>query len=205
MSDKTLTGPSSPQSYSPDGEWWWSGIDWKPAISADRRLRFDGEQWVRIARRSPFPVWSIAPTLIWFVLLGIWLPLLTVTFHVGNPTRDTAVWAIVGGSVVALATVTLGFVFGANRRALWLWLAIPGGSFAQAVGYFLFAESTAASYAPGGDISMGMGAFFLSIPIFLAVLIVTWVGAGIGRLVARKRERIGLGAVARLLVRLRRQ
>ncbi len=93
--------------------------------------------------------------------------------------------------MVALATLTLGVVFGATRRALWLWLAIPGGSFAQAVGYYFFAESTASSYAPGGDISMGMGALFLSIPIFLAVLIVIWVGAGIGRLVAEMRKRIG--------------
>jgi hypothetical protein len=38
---------------------------------------------------------------------------------------------------------------------------------------------------------MGMGALFLSIPIFLAVLIVIWVGAGIGRLVAEMRKRIG--------------
>jgi uncharacterized membrane protein len=129
--------------------------------------------------------------MIWVFLLGIWLPLSTVTFHAGNPTRDTAVWAIVGGSVVTLATLTLGVVFGATRRALWLWLAIPGGSFAQAVGYLFFAESTASSYAPGGDISMGMGALLLSIPIFLAVLILTWVGAGIGRLVAGKRKRIG--------------
>jgi ABC-type dipeptide/oligopeptide/nickel transport system permease component len=73
---------------------------------------------------------------------------------------------------------------------LWLWLAIPLGSLALSVGYFFFAESTASSNSPGGDISMGMGAFFLSVPIFLTVLIIIWVGAGIGRLVAGKRKRI---------------
>ena len=31
--------------FSPDGEWWWNGSDWKPAISPDRGFRFDGENW----------------------------------------------------------------------------------------------------------------------------------------------------------------
>jgi len=169
-----------PQTFSPDGEWWWSGIDWKPAISANRRLRFDGEQWVRIARRSFFPVWSIAPTLIWFVLLAIWLPLSAVTFRAGNPTGDTAVWAIVGGSVCVLATLTLGFVFGATRMAAWLWVAIPAGSFAQTNGYLILVQSTAPPEVESSDIALGFGAAVLSVPIFLAVVIIIWVGGRIG-------------------------
>jgi hypothetical protein len=168
---------------------WWSGSDGKHALSPDRQLRFDGQNWVRIARRSPFPVWSIIPTSGWFVLLGIWLPLSVVTFRADNPSRDTLVWAIVGGSLVASATIALGIVFGATRRALWLWLAIPVGSFAQSVGYLVFVESTAASNAPGGDLATGLGAVFLTVPIFLAVLILMWVGAALGRSAAELRKR----------------
>lgn len=157
-------------------------------MSADRRFRFDGEKWVQTRRRNPFPVWSIAPTFGWVILLGFWLPLSMVTFQADNPSRDTLVWAIVGGSIVTLATLALGIVFGATRRALWLWLAIPAGSFAQIVGYLVFVESTAASDASGADISVGVGAFFLSGPIFLAVLILIWVGAGLGRLAAELRK-----------------
>ena len=193
--DALSTQPSPPPSFSPDGEWWWSGNDWKPALSPDRRLRFDGESWVRIARRSPFPLWSIAPTFAWFVLLAVWLPLSIVTFHADDPSGDTLIWAIVGGSVVASATLVIGIAFGATRRALWLWLAVPVGAFAQTVGYLVFVESTAASNAPGGDILMGLGAAVLSIPIFLALLILTWVGAALGRLAAKLRRRANSGRI----------
>ena len=57
-----------------------------------------------------------------------------VAFQADNPSRDTLVRATVGGSIVTLATLALGIVFGATRRALWLWLAIPAGSFVQIVG-----------------------------------------------------------------------
>lgn len=104
-----------------------------------------------MARRSPFPVWSIVPTSGWFVLLGIW--------------------------------------FGATHRSLLLWLAIPVGSLAQSVGYFVFVESTAASYAPEADLATGLGAAFLTIPIFLAVLILIWVVAALGGSAAELRKR----------------
>ena len=144
---------------------------------------------MRIARRSPFPLWSIAPTLSWLVLLAVWLPLLLVTFHADNPSGDTLVWAIVGGS----NTLAIGIAFGVTRRALWLWLAVPAGMFAQTVGYLVFVESTTASYARGGDISMGFGAIVLSIPIFLALLTLIWMGAALGRLAARLRRRVNSG------------
>ena len=47
-----------------------------------------------------------------------------------------------------------------QRSALWLWLAIPPGSFAQIVGFSAFVESTAASDASGAEISVGVGTFF---------------------------------------------
>lgn len=68
--------------FSPDGEWWWSGTDWKPAISPDRRFRFDGEnramgEWVegtlanmnsRTTRTAMITVGVIA-----LILGGVWI------------------------------------------------------------------------------------------------------------------------------------
>ena len=36
--------------HSADGEWWWSGAEWLPAWSADRRSWFDGLRWTRNGR-----------------------------------------------------------------------------------------------------------------------------------------------------------
>ena len=87
-----------------------------------------------------------------------------VIFQADNPRRDTLVWAIVGGSIATLTTLALGIVFSATRRALWLWLAIPSGSFAQIVGYLVFVESTAAPAASGADIAGVVGAPFFERP-----------------------------------------
>lgn len=146
---------------------------------------------MQIRRRSLFPIWSIVPTFCWITLLGLWLPLSIVTFRADNPSHDTVVWAIVGGSIVVLATLTLGIVFGATRRALWLWILIPPGSFAQILGYLIFVQSTA-SNETGADLALGLGGLFLSIPIFLALLVCIWVGAGLGRLAAELRKRTRL-------------
>lgn len=32
--------------FSPDGQWFWDGVQWRPAYSPDRAWRWDGRQWV---------------------------------------------------------------------------------------------------------------------------------------------------------------
>ena len=125
--------------------------------------------------------------------MAVWLPHSIVTFHADDPSGDTLIWALVGGSVVASAMLAIGTAFGATRMALWLWLAVPAGTFGQIVSYQVFVESAAASYPPGGAISMGFGAVLGSSPIFLAVLILIWVGAALGRLAAKLRRRVDSG------------
>ena len=71
---------------------------------------------------------------------------------------------MVGGSLVSLATLTLGIVIGTTRMALWLWLAIPSGSFAQIVGYSVLVESTSTPDASRAGISEGVGALFFERP-----------------------------------------
>jgi len=33
--------------------WWWTGSEWKPAISPDRRWRWTGHAWVPLADQAP--------------------------------------------------------------------------------------------------------------------------------------------------------
>ena len=47
--------------FSPDGQWYWDGAQWRPAYSPDRRWRWDGRQWIPT---GPPPVqrWRYEPT-----------------------------------------------------------------------------------------------------------------------------------------------
>ena len=40
--------PSAPPNtrFSSDGFWWWSGAEWKPAVSPDRLWQWNGATWV---------------------------------------------------------------------------------------------------------------------------------------------------------------
>jgi Flp pilus assembly pilin Flp len=37
---------AAPTTFSPDGQWWWDGAQWRPAVSPDGRWRWDGRSWV---------------------------------------------------------------------------------------------------------------------------------------------------------------
>ena len=39
-------GTSSGMHLSPDGQWWWSGSEWLPAVSADGKQTWNGKRWV---------------------------------------------------------------------------------------------------------------------------------------------------------------
>jgi hypothetical protein len=46
--------------FSPDGEWFWDGAQWRPAYSPDRLWRWDGRQWV--PARPPAQSWHYEAT-----------------------------------------------------------------------------------------------------------------------------------------------
>jgi len=42
----TAGPPPRPQTmFSPDGFWWWDGMQWKAAVSPDRLWRWNGQAW----------------------------------------------------------------------------------------------------------------------------------------------------------------
>jgi hypothetical protein len=46
--------------FSPDGEWFWDGAQWRAAYSPDRLWRWDGRQWVSAGPRAVS--WRFEPT-----------------------------------------------------------------------------------------------------------------------------------------------
>lgn len=47
--------------FSPDGQWYWDGAQWRPAYSPDRQWRWDGQQWIP-AGPPPVQRWRYEPT-----------------------------------------------------------------------------------------------------------------------------------------------
>lgn len=48
--------------WSPDGNWFWDGAQWRDSISEDGQWRFDGTSWQTFqGRRTPMPVQPIIP------------------------------------------------------------------------------------------------------------------------------------------------
>lgn len=47
--------------FSPDGQWYWDGAQWRSAYSPDRRWRWDGQQWIP-AGPPPVQQWRYEPT-----------------------------------------------------------------------------------------------------------------------------------------------
>lgn len=49
-----------PVQFSPDGEWFWDGTQWRSAYSPDRRWRWDGAAWRSVAVSAA--AWRYEPT-----------------------------------------------------------------------------------------------------------------------------------------------
>jgi hypothetical protein len=47
--------------FSPDGQWFWDGTQWRAAYSPDRRWRWDGVRWVPLGP-PPMQRWRYEPT-----------------------------------------------------------------------------------------------------------------------------------------------
>jgi hypothetical protein len=39
-----------PGAFSDDGNWWWDGREWRPAISDDGHWRWNGTRWIPTGR-----------------------------------------------------------------------------------------------------------------------------------------------------------
>lgn len=169
---------------SADGQWWWDGQAWVPAIS------IEGARWTPSGPRSgslaalrgesrSFKLILAA----WVILLVTWVPL---TFQSSDnaPSGLMAVLAFVAGALAMSGTIGLGSLLGYRQR--WRYLGCMGlvGSLAIALVVFFTFESIQSATASDGP-GVGIGAFFVSLAIALVAGVFLLMGALIGMLVRR--------------------
>jgi len=174
--------PAPLQTFSHDGWWWWNGQRWLPAYSADRMWRFDGIRWKRNTRRPPR--WLVSSGIVWLCLLGSWLLVGTILLAASAPGDITVAEGIVIASLAALAliaTVSWGAFLGRRRATIWLW---PAAAVGTAVELFFYVTAMLAAPVVDGaadqDTAAGAGLALLAIPTALLILVLLWLGAGIG-------------------------
>lgn len=169
--------------FSPDGQYWWDGQICFPAVSADRKWRFDGTSWVPVRRYQPLPTRLVCFGAVWLVALAGWL-VAGIGFLVAEaPNHSTGNELPVIGSlagVAVLATIAWGFLLGRGRRSVWV---SPSAVAGATVEMFLYVAAMIAVPSPSGDdqdTAAGAGIVILGIPTALAILALLWLGAGIG-------------------------
>ncbi|WP_422936300.1 hypothetical protein [Sinomonas sp. P47F7] len=174
------------RAISDDGQWWWDGQRWLPALSPDGRWRFDGRAWRRTSTwRQPSPAVLISAA-VWVATLALWGPTLVMVLPpVPNVAPDPGVEAVlitVFVVVVVLATAATGFIIGVAAQLRWLWLASVIGAGAQMVGYV--ASMIIADTQSGGsaDDFAAVGLIMLTGPVLLGITALLWAGGGLGAL-----------------------
>ncbi|WP_415854369.1 hypothetical protein [Sinomonas sp. G460-2] len=182
--------PDPGRQHSDDGQWWWDGQRWLPALSLDGRWRFDGRAWRRNSQwREPSRAVLITGG-IWAAALALWAPVLMMVLPAPSGVLDTGeetVLIAVFVVVVLLATVATGFAVGLATQLRWLWLASVVGAGAQMVGYV---ASMVLSDAPSADDFAAVGSIMLTGPVLLGITALLWAGAGLGRLATAIRRRM---------------
>ncbi len=172
--------------FSPDGQYWWSGQVWLPAVSADRKWRFDGTSWLRVRRYHPLPTRLVCFGAVWLVSLAGWL-VAGIGFGVAEgfnhlTSNELAIIGSLAG-VAVLATVVWGFLLGRGRRSVWVAPSAVAGA-AVEIMVFYVAAMVAVGLSPSGgdqdDTGAGIGIVILGIPMVLVISTLLWLGAGIG-------------------------
>src|SRR5690348_4501096 len=103
--------------YSPDGHWWWSGVEWLPALSPDGQWRWTGWRWARRAWYERLARWFVRDLAIWLLLVTAWAPGIAVVVEVRASTLTLVLVGVVLGTIAVVAM--LGFGAKLGRRSMW--------------------------------------------------------------------------------------
>lgn len=180
------TPPPPASAFSYDGLWWWDGTRWLPAYTPNRKWRFDGYQWQPATARARPPRWLMVTGIVWLSCVASWMTAGTIFLAVsspGDPGLEALIVIIGLAAIAVLATVAWGFLVGRRRATAWLWPAAAAGTAVQ-----MFTYVTAMLAAPqsprdaNNDTAAGAGLVFLTIPTGILILVLLWLGAGIGAL-----------------------
>ena len=187
--DAVELGPSGSR-FSDDGQWWWDGRGWLPAVSMDRRWRFDGQRWRRNTSWRAPSKWVLIGAAVWAFVLLIWGPIAIALLSTpdGGSSPDSLAILLAVLACLAVATALLGLLFGVTTQLRWIWAATVIGTWAQLSGYVV---AQLMQPQPGGveDNAAAVGLIMFSMPTLLAITGLLWAGAGAGRLVHLVRRR----------------
>lgn len=185
---------TEPPHHSFDGRWWWDGAAWRAAFSPDGKYWWDGTVWrLRIDRRRfTWPRWLVGAEAVWLAALFVapaCLLVLLAAHRDGHLPRSR--WELVVGlaGVGVAATLALGYILGTRR----LWAHVP---VAAMLGTALFAVLYVAAMVglsdPNDttvDNAAGAGLVIFGVPLFLGLVGLLALPAGLAALVARRGQR----------------
>jgi small-conductance mechanosensitive channel len=125
-----MVTPPPPGQLSPDGKWYWDGIQWAASMSPDGRFRWNGTEWLPFRRMRFGEYVDQSIVLLVMGIAGTFLCpwLLTVAFYglglgaalMGlrhTPNRRTQALIGIVANTVGLVILVLLFVANAARRA----------------------------------------------------------------------------------------
>jgi hypothetical protein len=185
---------SEPPHHSFDGRWWWDGDAWRSAFSPDGKYWWDGTVWRLRTERKPFvwPRWLLGAEAAWLAALfaaPLFLLVLLANHRDGHLPRSRRELAIGLAVVGVAATLWLGYTLG--RRSLWVHLPVAAILGTATFGMLYVAAMVGLSDPNDTtvDNAAGAGLVIFGVPLFLSLVVLLAVPAGLGRLIARRAQR----------------
>ena len=167
---------------SPDGRWHWDGARWNPTPSTPPPLAAPDPKLSE--RLKKLPRWLVWRWAAWFPCLVAWIPILYLAAEHHARTTSLIVLASVFGGAAVVSTVALGSSLGRRRAWGYLgWSILVGAVF---LGLFLWGAAGASQPANGqDDQGAGLGAMLVLVACVIPVVLMLYVGGGLGALVRR--------------------
>ncbi len=156
--------------HSPDRRWWWDGLKWWPAVSADGTWWFDGAQWKPRRSDQELSTRLRAVGAAWLIALTAWEPALAITVA-ARATSPQAVISVGGlfGLTAVSATLGWGYLLAKQRNYRALRLSVLIGSAAVLGWYVALMIALAPSTDKTADTAAGFGVVIFVLPTLAGV------------------------------------